>query len=176
MKSLSLGFRKLRTLDVVVLGVLMALALILGRFTVGTQFMRLSFGFIVVAITSYLYGPLWSSTTAALGDIIGTLISGSPYFPGFTVSAILGAAIYGFFFYNKEITWKRVIVSQLIIAVLVNAVLNTFWLTVLYKTPFFGLLPMRTLKEVIITPIQIAILYFIMNSKSFEMIKNRLLN
>ncbi len=137
MKSLSLGFRKLRTLDVVVLGVLMALTLILGRFTVGTEFLRLSFGFVITAIAGYLYGPLWTSVMAAVGDVIGTLISGSPYFPGFTVSAILGAAIYGFFFYNQAISWKRVIFSQLIIAIFVNAALNTFWLTVLYKTPFF---------------------------------------
>ncbi|GHP12809.1 folate ECF transporter [Lentilactobacillus fungorum] len=176
MKSVSLGFRKLRTVDVVVLGVLMALALILGRLTVGTQFLRLSFGFIMIAITSYLYGPLWSATTAALGDIIGTLISGSPYFPGFTVSAILGAAIYGVFFYDKQISWQRVIFSQLLIAVLVNTVLNTLWLTVMYQTPFFGLLPVRLLKEIIMTPIQIAILYFVLNSKTFQTIKDRLLN
>ncbi|EHO51107.1 folate family ECF transporter S component [Lentilactobacillus kisonensis] len=176
MKSLSLGFRKLRTLDVVVLGVLMALTLILGRFTVGTEFLRLSFGFVITAIAGYLYGPLWTSVMAAVGDVIGTLISGSPYFPGFTVSAILGAAIYGFFFYNQAISWKRVIFSQLIIAIFVNAALNTFWLTVLYKTPFFALLPIRTLKEAIMTPIQIAIIYFVLNSKSFTTIKNRLLN
>lgn len=175
MKSLSLGFRKLRVLDIVVLGVLMALALVVGRFTVGTSVIRLSFGFVITAIASYLYGPLWSSTIAALGDIIGTVISGNIYFPGFTISAILGATIYGLFFYNQQITWKRVIISQLIIAVFINAILNTLWLTILVKTPFWGLLPIRIFKEIIVTPIQMAILYFVLNSKQFEIIKNRLL-
>ena len=174
MKSLSLGFRKLRVVDIVVLGIFMSLLLILGRFTVGVQSWRLSFGFVVTAIASMLYGPLWSSTIAALTDIIGTLMSGSVYFPGFTISAILGAAIYGYFFYGKEITWKRVIIAQLIIAVVVNAILNTYWLTILYKTPFWAFLPVRALKELVMTPIQMAILYYMLNSQTLINIQSRL--
>ncbi|WCJ51772.1 folate family ECF transporter S component [Lentilactobacillus buchneri] len=182
MKSLSLGFRKLRVVDIVVLGIFMSLLLILGRFTVGVQSWRLSFGFVVTAIASMLYGPLWSSTIAALTDIIGTLMSGSVYFPGFTISAILGAAIYGYFFYGKEITWKRVIIAQLIIAVVVNAILNTYWLTILYKTwltilyktPFWAFLPVRALKELVMTPIQMAILYYMLNSQTMSNIQSRL--
>ncbi|MSE22303.1 folate family ECF transporter S component, partial [Lactobacillus parabuchneri] len=49
MKSLSLGFRKLRVVDIVVLGIFMSLLLVLNRFTVGVQAWRLSFGFVVVA-------------------------------------------------------------------------------------------------------------------------------
>lgn len=174
MKSLSLGFRKLRVVDIVVLGIFMSLLLILGRFTVGVQSWRLSFGFVVTAIASMLYGPLWSSSIAALTDIIGTLMSGSVYFPGFTISAILGAAIYGYFFYGKEITWKRVIIAQLIITVIVDAVLNTYWLTILCKTPFWAFLPVRALKELVMTPIQIAILYYMLNSQTMHNIQNRL--
>lgn len=174
MKSLSLGFRKLRVVDIVVLGIFMSLLLILGRFTVGVQAWRLSFGFVVTAIASMLYGPLWSSTIAALTDIIGTLMSGSVYFPGFTISAILGAAIYGYFFYGKPISWKRVIIAQLIIAVIVNTVFNTYWLTILYKTPFWTFLPARALKELVMTPIQMAFLYYTLNSQTMGNIYNRL--
>lgn len=174
MKSLSLGFRKLRVVDIVVLGIFMSLLLILGRFTVGVQTWRLSFGFVVTAIAGLLYGPLWSSSIAALADIIGTLVSGNVYFPGFTLSAILGAAIYGYFFYGKEITWKRVIIAQLIIAVFVNAILNTYWLTILYKTPFLAYLPIRMIKEVVMTPIQMAIIYYVLNSQTLQNIQNKL--
>ncbi len=174
MKSLSFGFHKLRTLDIAVLSLLLALGLIVDRFTVGTKSIQLGFGFIVVAITSYFYGPVWSSTVAALSDVIGTLISGSVYFPGFTISAVLGATIYGLFFYDQNVTLKRVIIAQLIIAVFVNAILNTFWLLVMYKTPFWSLLPLRIGKEVLITPIQIAIIYLVFISTWFKRIKDRL--
>ncbi len=175
MKSLSLGFHKLRTLDVAVLSLLLALSLIIDRFTVGTKSIQIGFGFVIMALASYLYGPVWSSAIAALSDIIGTLISGGVYNPGFTISAILGATIYGLFFYQRKITWTRVIVSQLIIAVFVNTVLNTLWLSLMYKMPFIGYLPVRLSKEVIVTPLQILIIYFGLNSTQFERIKNKLL-
>ncbi|MCT2885713.1 folate family ECF transporter S component, partial [Lentilactobacillus parabuchneri] len=69
MKSLSLGFRKLRVVDIVVLGIFMSLLLVLNRFTVGVQAWRLSFGFVVVAFASLLYGPLWSASIAAVVDV-----------------------------------------------------------------------------------------------------------
>ena len=67
------------------------------------------------------------------------------------------------------------LVSQLIIAVFVNTVLNTLWLSLMYKTPFIGYLPARLSKEVIATPLQILIIYFGLNSTQFERIKNKLL-
>nr|WP_225441147.1 folate family ECF transporter S component [Lentilactobacillus hilgardii] len=178
MKSLSLGFHKLRTLDITVLSLLLALGLIVDRFTVGTKSIQIGFGFAIVALASYLYGPVWSSAVAALSDIIGTLISGGIYNPGFTISAILGATIYGLFFYNQEITWTKVIVSQLIIAVFVNFILNTLWLILMSSNnniSFVALLLVRLPKEIIVTPLQIAIIYFVFNSAQFERIKNKLI-
>lgn len=155
MKSVSfgsLGFFKLRTIDIAVLGILMALELIINRFMVATQFIQISFGFVIVAIASYLYGPVWSTMIAAITDIFGTLISGSVYFRGFTLSAILGAVIYGLFLFNHKVTGQRIFLAQLIITLFVDVILNTLWLTMMYKTPFFGILPVRILKEVIVTP------------------------
>lgn len=174
MKSLSLSGRKLRVVDIVVLAIFMSLLLILSRFTVGVRIWRLSFGFIVMAIASSLYGPWWSASIAAMADVIGTLTSGSVYFPGFTLSAILGAMIYGYFFYGKKVTVKRVVIAQLLIMIFVNTILNTYWLTILYKTPFLAALPIRVIKEVVITPIQMAIIYFVLNSNTLKNIQNRL--
>lgn len=89
---------------------------------------------------------------AAITDIFGTLISGSVYFRGFTLSAILGAVIYGLFLFNHKVTGQRIFLAQLIITLFVDVILNTLWLTMMYKTPFFGILPVRILKEVIVTP------------------------
>ncbi|MBN6049443.1 hypothetical protein JY231_06310 [Lactobacillus helveticus] len=62
----------------------------------------------------------------------------------------------------------RLIVSQLIIAVFVNTVLNTLWLSLMYKMLFIGYLPAQLSKEVIATPLQILIIYFGLNSTQFE--------
>ncbi|MCO0806450.1 hypothetical protein IMAU10031_01551 [Lactobacillus helveticus] len=79
-------------------------------------------------------------------------------------------------FLSAEDYVDRVIVSQLIIAVFVNTVLNTLWLSLMYKMPFIGYLPAQLSKEVIATPLQILIIYFGLNSTQFERIKNKLLD
>ncbi|MGF7436479.1 folate family ECF transporter S component [Lentilactobacillus senioris] len=176
MKSItdSFTFKKLRTLDIVVLGLLLAAGLVLNQLKFGTQFIQFGFGFVVTALISTWYGPWWSVAIAAISDIVGTILTGGVYFPGFTVSAILGAFIYGVFFYRRNISWPTVITAQLIIAVVVNTLLNTLWLTLMYKTPFWALVSTRLVKEVIITPIQIIILYFVLNSRFIKTLYNRL--
>lgn len=174
MKSLSLSVHKLRVVDIVVLSIFLSLLLVLSRFTFGIWEWRVSFGFIIIAIASAWYGPVWSSLIAGMADIIGTLLSGAVYFPGFTVSAVLGAMVYGYFFYGKEVTGKRIIISQLLIMVVVNTILNTYWLSLLFKTPFLAALPIRIIKELLNTPIQMGLLYLVLNSETLKRTQKRL--
>lgn len=178
MKSItqSLHFRKLRTLDIVVLGVLLAVGLVLNQLTFGTQFIQFGFGFAVMALTSAWYGPWWSAAIAMIADIIGTLLTGGGYFPGFTLSAILSAIIYGLFLYQHQATWTRVILSQLIISTIVSTILNTWWLNIMYKTPFMALLSTRIIKEIITTPIQIIVLYIVLNAPVIKKIYKQITN
>lgn len=158
-----------------VLGILMALGLIVDRFTVGTKTIQLGFGFVIVVIASYLYGPVWSAAMAGLTDVIGTLVSGQVYNPGFTLSAILGAIVYGWFLYGHKSSIKRIVISQLLIMLVVNLVLNTLWISLMYQTPYVTFLMTRILKEVVTTPIQIIIIYFLLNSPQFNKLKEKLI-
>ena len=154
MNTVPFRFQKLRTLDVTVLGILMALGLIVDRFTVGTKTIQLGFGFVIV--------------------VIGTLVSGQVYNPGFTLSAILGAIVYGWFLYGHKSSIKRIVISQLLIMLVVNLVLNTLWISLMYQTPYVTFLMTRILKEVVTTPIQIIIIYFLLNSPQFNKLKEKL--
>lgn len=175
MKTLDLGFYRLSTLRTAILGVLMALQLILGRFSFSpTTFFRFSFTFIATVLMAVWVGPIWASVASALTDIVGTLIMGSPYFVGFTISAILGAFIYGVFLYDQRVSLVKVIIAQVLISVIVNLVLNTLWLTLMYKTPFLALLPARGLKELVSAPIQIFIIYIILKNTTIRTLGRRL--
>jgi len=112
--------------------------------------------------------------TAAVVDVVGTLISGGPYFVGFTVSAILGSLIYAIFLYQKPVSWGRIIIASVLISVLVNALLNTLWVTIMYQTPFWSLFPIRAVKQLITTPIQIVLVYLVLKSHVIQMIQARL--
>ena len=108
---------------------------------------RLSLGFLPVAMTSILYGPLWAGVSYALGDIIGMLIFPmGPYFPGFTLTAFLTGAAFGLVLYKKPVTFKRTLIASLIVVVFCNLILDTFWLYLLYDQAVIAMLPLRIVK------------------------------
>jgi ECF transporter S component (folate family) len=125
-----------------------------------TPTIRVSFGFLPVAFTSMLFGPIVGSVAAAAGDVIGALsFPQGQFFPGFTLSAFLGGAIYAFFLYKKPKTILRIALAVLCISLVVDAGLNTFWLTILYGKGFFILLPGGLVKIALMFPIQTAMIY-----------------
>lgn len=156
------------------MGLLMALQLVISRFSVGNTFIKFSFTFLIVALIAKWYGPWWGMMTAAVVDVVGTLMTGGPFFLGFTLSAVLGSLIYALFLYQQPVTWWRVIGASVLISLVVNAILNTLWVTIMYKTPFLGLFPVRALKQLITTPIQIVLVYLVLKSHTIQMIQERL--
>lgn len=57
-------------------------------------------------------------------------------------------------FSKKELT-IRLIISSMIAAVIVNMLLNTLWLVIMYDKAFIALLGTRAIKELIMIPVQI---------------------
>lgn len=165
---------KLDTLSMVTMGLLMALQLVISRFSIGNNFIKFSFTFLIVALLAKWFGPWWGMMTAAVVDVVGTLMTGGPFFLGFTVSAILGSLIYALFLYKQPVSWGRITLASVIIAVVVNAFLNTLWVTIMYRTPFWSLLPLRVIKQLIVTPIQIVLVYGLLKSRVVQTIQERL--
>ncbi len=101
--------------------------------------------------------------SGGLSDIINYIINPKgAFFPGFTISAMVSGIIYGMAFYKKEISIKRCIFAKIAIVVIVDILLNTLWLSLLYGKGFFVLLPMRIIKNVVMIPINVAMMYFVL--------------
>lgn len=134
-------------------------------FAIQTPFIRISFGFLPVALFAMLFGPIKGACMAALSDLLGCLIfSPGLYFPGFTVSAFLSGLIYGYFFYNKKITLVKIIFASSIIFILIDLFLNTLWLCTLYQKAAQAFFISRLIKGGILLPIQIGMLYTVYKS------------
>jgi ECF transporter S component (folate family) len=121
---------------------------------------RISFTFIPVAVSAYLMGPIAAMIVAGCGDILGCMLfPAGEYFPGFTLSAILSGLIYGIFLYRcrPERIRLAVILSKLITVCLINIVLNTLWLSIMYEKAFFVYLTTRAVKNIIMFPFQVII-------------------
>jgi ECF transporter S component (folate family) len=164
---------KLNTKDLILIAFFIALEIILTRFlSIHTPIVRIGFGFLPVAMVGILYGPLWASLAYAIGDILGVLIFPSgPYFPGFTITALLTGFVYGYFLHNKPINWKRVLIPVSIVVLVLNLCLDTLWLYILMDQAVIAMLPARMLKAAIMLPVQLiliqAVWHRLLNKISF---------
>ena len=74
---------------------------------------------------------------AGAGDIVKYLVRPTgAFFFGYTLNAILGAALYGVFFYKMRVSVLRAAVCKLVINVCVNGLLGTLWYAMLYGKGF----------------------------------------
>lgn len=164
MQTLSFSSPKLSVKNMVYLAMLMAMQLVLARFSVGNSFLRISPSFIATILMGYYLGPWLTAVGAALDDQITVLLiqPGADFF-GFTVSAAVGGIIYGMFFHNKKVGVVRTVLAVALVTIIVNIGLNTFWLNMM-GTPWQGVIWPRTLKNVITLPIQAALSYIILRA------------
>lgn len=157
--------------DIAVIGLMIALKVILTRFlAIETQFVRIGFNFIPSILLAIMYGPWVGATSGALADLLGFFLfpKGFPYYPGYTLSAAIGPMIYGLILYRKKLTLGRIIAACLAVTVLVNVGMNSLWLRILYDQAFWGILPIRLVKNIISLPIESGILYWITGNKSIQ--------
>ena len=157
---------------IAIMGLLIALMVTLSRLVaIETPFIKISVTFIPQVIMGILFGPFWSGIGAVLADLVGmALFSKSAFFIGFTLNAFIEGAIYGFFFYRKEITWKNAILATLSVTLIINLFLTPLCLALMYHVPLFSWVVWapRLLKTVIWLPIQSIAIYYVGRSIPYK--------
>lgn len=145
---------------IIITALLIALAVVLSKLlSINLAFLRIGFGFIPIAVLAILFGPIWAGVASAIADVLGAIIFPTgAFFPGFTVSAFLTGLIFGLFLYKKEITWARSFISCALVCLLVNLLLNTYWLTFFISSEYTVLLASRAIKELVAIPIMAVII------------------
>ncbi|MGN8818847.1 folate family ECF transporter S component [Oribacterium sp. HCP28S3_H8] len=164
----SQSLAELRRLRVVVfLGLMGALSIALE--VVGS----ISFGpFVKIGITElpnvavdYLFGPAAGGIFAAVMDILKYLAHpDGPFFPGFTISAMAGALIFGFILYRKKVSLKRLIAAEILVKLIVNIGLNTLWLNMLYHKAILVILPARIVSNLLQLPVDTLVIFVVLKA------------
>lgn len=119
--------------------------------------LRFTFEFIAIALIGIRFGPWVAAVSAAAADVIGFFLlntTGQAFFPGFTISAAVSGLVYGLMLYKRRPNWVRVLLAALLVVFVVEAGLNTFWLSITFGKAFFVLLPMRLIKAGIMLVVQ----------------------
>lgn len=125
-------------------------------FSIQTPFVRLSFGFLPIAIYASMFGPMRGGLMAAAADLLGsTLFFPGLFFPGFTLSSFLSGVIYGHFLYGKDLSLRRICIPFVLIFLSVDLTLNTLWLVLLYHQAAAAFFLSRFIKNAICLPMQI---------------------
>ncbi len=161
-KSSAAQLKKVTTITMAAMLTAINVVLSLLVFYIGSL-IKVSFAFITTSAAAFLYGPFTAGIVGGISDILGFVIKPvGPYFPGWTFNAVLTGIIHGLFFYNKPVSLKRVILSNLVVVVFVNLLLGTFWLQVMGYTTFFIALPARILESALMLPFEILVMFALM--------------
>lgn len=136
-------FRNIRTITAC--GLFAALALILNSFTVQIgNYLKIGVSGLPNEMVDVLFGPAVGSLFAAAMDILKLLLYPTgAWIPGLTLNCLLAGLIYGFFLYRKPTNFWRILAAELTVALLVNVLLGTFWLSQVYGKAFMVMLPAR---------------------------------
>ena len=125
---------------------------------------NITFGFIVNALGSMVYGPVVALLSGAVSDTLGYLIapSGVYYFP-FIFLEMGGSLIFALFLYSTDITPIRLILAKFCVNMFVNVLLNEpimvlYYRDVLHLTTYQPFVLVRIVKNIVMLPVEAIIL------------------
>ncbi len=132
------------TKQLVLTAILIAMQVVLSRFlAINLPILKIGFSFVPIMLAAYFLGPVGSIIVATVSDLVGSLaFPTGPFFPGFTLTAVVSGLIFGIIFYKKCPTLK-IIVGVIAHEVICGLLLNTLWLSILYSNAFSVLIATR---------------------------------
>lgn len=151
--------KKISTKVITTLGVLIAIEVVLSRFlSINAWNIKIGFNFVPIAVAAILYGPIAAAAVAGLGDFIGAILFPiGPYFPAFTLTAVLTGVVLGVFLHKQQKAWNilgAVAINQFVLGLL----LTTLWISVLYDSPYWPLFATRIIQALVLTPVQFVVI------------------
>lgn len=150
--------------NMVLCGLFIAIKLIIGFYTIPvTPYLKISFSFLASAAIGMMFGPVVGAVCGGITDVISFMIKPmGPFFIGFTLVAIISGSLYGFLLYKKKVTLTRCIITEVIMMVFINLLLNTWMSSMLYGKGFMAIIYPRLIKNLCQLPVNIAMLYFVL--------------
>jgi ECF transporter S component (folate family) len=175
--SVRSAINELKSVQTITLvGMLIAVGIALSFFNLMiSNVLQISFSFVPLAVGGMLFGPVIGGIMGVINDILGYLVRpNGPFFPGFTLNALISGIFYGVFLYKKPVTLIRIVIVSTLNTVLLNLLLTSLWLNMMYGQAYLVLLVGRMTVKLLTLPINIALLYFVLKLVERIRIRDRL--
>lgn len=151
-----------RTKTITACAMFAAMSLILNQFGSIriTPYLKIGFSSLPNEMVDYLFGPVVGALYGGALDVIKFIMKPEGSFmPGLTFNAMLAAFIYGLFLYKRPLSLKRMLAAKLVVVLVCNILLGTYWQTILVGKAYLVLLPLRAMKNLVQWPMD-SILFF----------------
>lgn len=161
LKNIGKSATELRRIQcITICGVLLALRVVLGFLSFGTDTYRITVSALPVYVSAYLFGPVPAAIVGALGDIVTLIVKPTgPLNIGITLAQALMGFIVGLFIYKRPISIIRTTLGCVISSIVCSLGITTISIVVMYNTQFWAIFPTRAITAAITTPIIIVMLF-----------------
>ena len=161
--------RELRDLRKLTFAALMiALCVVLGHIPSVPLFggAKITWGFLARALCALVCGPVLGVVFGFTEDILSFFLTGGggyPFFPGYTLTTMLGVLIYALFFYRAKVTIARVFLAKLLTNIQ-NVVLGALWMAILSGKAWYVTAGGSAVKNLIMLPVQTLLLVLLIGA------------
>ena len=146
------------TVQVVTMGLLVAIEIVLNRFaSFNVWNLKIGLAFVPVMLAGMLMGPVKAGVVGAVSDFLGAIIFPiGAYFPGFTFGAFLKGVLYGALLYKKQ-SVLNIAITSIIDQLVISLFVTSIWISILYGSPYMGIVYTRLVQVLPLTPVELVI-------------------
>lgn len=148
---------------IAIVGVLIAVDLALSTLYIPVaENLRIKFDFLSRAVIGMVGGPFLALSSGMIADLLGFVLHPSgPFFPGYTLSAMLGSLVYALFFYRSKINIIRIVLAKLTVNLFINVMLGSVWSMIIGQHGYIYYLSKSIIKNSLMLPIECILLYLL---------------
>jgi ECF transporter S component (folate family) len=139
--------------------------------------LSITFGYLLNALGSAVYGPIVGGFTGVICDILGYFVHPTgPFMPLFTVIEAMGSFVYGLVLYKAKFSVGRIFTAKLTVNVVVNMICTSLAMNHYYgKGIIYYMIP-RIIKNTVMLPFETAVLILIFNAALVPLIRMKLIS
>ena len=132
--------KKLKVFDMCMIAILFALQIVMKFVSIPSGFpgLNIVLNYLVFALISLIYGPIWGLIIGFSSDVIGFIMEPKTFHIGYTIQAMLTGFVYGLCFYKTELKFSRVLICRILVNIVLNGILGSFLMGDYYGWGFEG--------------------------------------